>query len=123
MPPSLPPASDPVMPRLLLGASAAALFALVTFAVPDVPPPPYNPAVAKASDDYKKALAAIKVPKGFTVALWAAEPMLANPVVFHMDHKGRVFVAETFRLHAGVSDIRGYLGKQNYWLDDDLACR
>src|SRR5262249_31224270 len=30
-----------------------------------------------------------------------------------------IYVAETFRLHAGVTDTRAHM----YWLDDDLACR
>ena len=45
--------------------------------------------------------------------------MLANPVCFAFDEKGRFYVAETFRLHDGVTDIRGHMD----WLDDDLACR
>ena len=45
--------------------------------------------------------------------------MLANPVGFGFDEKNRFYVAETFRLHAGVTDIRGHMD----WLDDDLACR
>ena len=43
--------------------------------------------------------------------------MLANPVSFAFDEKGRCFVAETFRLHHGVTDNRGHMN----WLDDDLA--
>src|SRR6185312_6363694 len=35
------------------------------------------------------------------------------------DEKGRCYVAETFRLHAGVTDNRGHRN----WLDDDLASR
>src|SRR5205814_6990597 len=45
--------------------------------------------------------------------------MLANPVCFCIDEKNRFYVAETFRLHAGVTDIRGHMD----WLDDDLASR
>src|SRR5262249_39422898 len=45
--------------------------------------------------------------------------LLANPVAFSFDEKGRCFVAETFRLHHGVTDTRGHM----YWLDDDMACR
>ncbi len=49
----------------------------------------------------------------------AAEPHQANPVAFDIDHQNRFWVAETFRLHAGVTDIRG----KNTWLDEDLAAR
>jgi quinoprotein glucose dehydrogenase len=83
------------------------------------PVKPYRPHVARASDEGKRALKRIQVPKGLTVDLWAAEPMLANPVIFCIDHNNRFYVAETFRLGAGVTDIRGHMD----WLDEDLACR
>ena len=60
-----------------------------------------------------------RVPAGLKVELFAAEPLLANPVAFCIDEKGRFYVAETFRLGAGVTDTRGHMN----WLDDDLACR
>src|SRR5258708_9934154 len=56
---------------------------------------------------------------GLKVDLWAAEPMLANPVAFNFDERGRLFLCETYRLHAGVDDIRGIMD----WLDEELACR
>lgn len=109
------------MPRHLL---ALAVFAVVSLAFAAGPPNTYRARVQPASQDYLRALKAMRVPAGLEVDLWAAEPMLANPVAFAIDHKGRMFVAETFRLHAGVTDIRGYLNKRgDYWLDDDLACR
>ena len=37
---------------------------------------------------------------------------------FCFDEQGRCYVAETFRLHHGVTDNRGHMN----WLDDDLAC-
>ena len=61
----------------------------------------------------------IRVPPGMKIDLWAAEPMLANPVVFCIDAQNRIYVAETFRMKFGVPDIRGIMS----WLDDDLACR
>ena len=80
---------------------------------------PYNPPIAPASDQALKAIRSFRVPKGLKVELFAAEPLLANPVAFCIDEKGVVYVAETFRLHAGVTDTRGHMN----WLDDDLACR
>ena len=65
------------------------------------------------------AAAAIRVPEGFTVAPVASEPQLANPVAFCFDPQGRIFVAETHRVHKGVEDNRGHMD----WLDDDLAAR
>ncbi len=73
--------------------------------------------VAPASDEGERAIKRFRVPKGFKVELFAAEPMLANPVAFAIDEKGRFFVAETFRLHAGVTDIRQHMS----WLDEELA--
>src|SRR3954470_25034612 len=75
------------------------------------------PMVAQASDEGEKALKRFRIPKGFKVELFAAEPLLANPVCFTIDEKGRFYVAETFRLHAGVTDIRGHMA----WLDTELA--
>src|SRR5262245_40205366 len=120
--PHTPPAFRAVTPMqrsvvlfvLLLGAASAALFQLS--AAEDKP---YEPKINGPSDEGEKAIARIRTPKELKVSLWAAEPMLANPVCFAFDEKGRMFVAETFRLHAGVTDIRGHMN----WLDDDLACR
>jgi len=80
--------------------------------------PSFEPIVLPASDEAEQAIAGFRVPEGFRVSLWAAEPHLANPVAFAFDDQGRVYVAETFRLHQGVTDTRGHM----YWLDDDLAC-
>jgi len=85
-------------------------------------PKPYVPKVSPASGEPARAVKGFRVPKGMTIDLWAAEPDLANPVVFAIDHKNRFYVAETFRLHQGVTDVRGHLGKPGR-LDDDLACR
>ena len=80
---------------------------------------PYRPKVAAATDEGANAMAKFRVPEGFKVELFAAEPMLANPVAIALDARNRVYVAETFRLHAGVTDIRGHMD----WLDEDLASR
>ena len=99
----------------------AALFAVAPTPGADTPgsPAPYNPKIAPASDEWMQAQKRIQVPDGFKVDLFAAEPMVANPVCFAVDEKNRFYVAETFRLHAGVTDIRDHTD----WLDDDLACR
>src|SRR6185503_2966693 len=77
------------------------------------------PKVAPASDEGERAIQRFRIPKGFKIELFAAEPLLANPVAFAIDEKGRFYVAETFRLHAGVTDNRSHMD----WLDDELACR
>ena len=77
----------------------------------------HAPRVAAASEEGELAMKRFRIPKGFKVELFAAEPMLANPVAFAIDEKNRFYVAETFRLHAGVTDIRGHMD----WLDEELA--
>src|SRR4051794_36366112 len=99
---------------LLLGSLAATL---PLAAEPE--PRPYNPTVKPASDEGAKAMKGFRMPQGVAVRLWAAEPLLANPVSFCFDEKGRCYVAETFRLGHGVTDNRSHMN----WLDDDLASR
>ena len=82
---------------------------------------PYEPRIAPKSGEAKAAIGAMKIPEGFKVDLWAAEPNVANPVAFAIDEKGRIFVAETFRQgdEGGVVDNRNHM----YWLDEDLAAQ
>lgn len=64
-------------------------------------------------------MSAPNVPDDFTVSLWAADPLVANPVVFWPDQSGRVFVCESYRQETkGVPDNRAY----QYWTEDDLRC-
>jgi quinoprotein glucose dehydrogenase len=101
---------------------SAVLLAAWLLALPqesDRPYAPYQPYVAPASGDGEAAIARMKVPEGYSVKLWAAEPLLANPVAMYVSNKGEVYVAETYRLKSGVDDIRDHMD----WLDDDLACR
>lgn len=77
----------------------------------------FVPKIQTASDEGLNAIKSFKLDSGLSLDLWAAEPLLANPVAFATDEKGRWFVAETFRLHAGVSDIRAHMN----WLEDELA--
>jgi quinoprotein glucose dehydrogenase len=100
-----------VLAMLLMVAAAAAI------------PPADSPFVNAAqkrerSSAEEAAAAAILADKDLKVEVWAAEPLLANPVAFGFDEKGRCFVVETFRHTQGVPDTRG-----KPWLDDDLACR
>src|SRR5262245_58769116 len=77
------------------------------------------PKIAQASNEGELAIKRFQVAPGLKVDLWAAEPMFANPVAFNFDEQGRAYVCETFRLGAGVDDIRQLMS----WLDEDLACR
>lgn len=76
-------------------------------------------ATVTTTSDAQKAIARFKLAPGLTASLFAAEPHLQNPVAIATDEKGRWYVAETFRVHKGVTDIRNNMA----WLDDDLACR
>jgi len=78
-----------------------------------------QPAIAEASEEAAQAIKRMKLPEGLKAKLWAAEPMLANPVAFNFDEKGRIFVAETYRYRSSVLDIRDYM----WMLEDELACR
>src|SRR5262249_30643311 len=89
-------------------------------ALPNDPPgTPYPAKVQPASDEAIRAKSGIRVPAGVKLGLWAAEALLADPGRVSIDHGGRVYVAETFRVQQGVTDIRGHMS----WLDDDLSSR
>ncbi len=81
----------------------------------------WKPFIEPRSDEAADAIGGFKVPKGFKVELFAAEPDLANPVAISIDKHGRVFVCETFRQGdaGGVVDNRFHMK----WLDDDLAAQ
>src|SRR3954464_8066236 len=66
-------------------------------------PPPTN----ASNPEAELAIKSFEVAPGLKVDLWASEPMLVNPVAFNFDEKGRAYVCETFRMGAGVDDIRG----------------
>ena len=77
------------------------------------------PALKPASDAGEKAIGKMQIPKGLKVDLWAAEPLLANPVALNFDNLGRCYLVETWRFEHGVIDMRGHAD----WLDDDLASK
>lgn len=101
---------------------AATLLALTVPLAAQPENPVYTPDVQAASDEGRVAMAKFEVAEGLEVNLFAAEPMLANPVVFCVDEKGAFYVAETFRHHKGVTDNRNHTHRAG-WLDDELACR
>ncbi len=79
----------------------------------------YKPKVAGPSPEASQAAKSIRLAPGLKLELFAAEPLLANPVAFCIDERGRFYVAETFRLHAGVTDNRNHMN----WLDADMAVK
>lgn len=100
---------------------AVALVGLCSFGLysDDAPADRYAGRIHEASDEAIKAIKRIRLTEGVQAGLFAAEPMLANPVAFCIDEKGRFYVAETFRLHAGATDNRQHTD----WVSDDLASR
>lgn len=100
---------------LILGVAVVTLTPRLLLTAQDSPT--YRPAIAEASREGERAIQGFQVPDGMQVDLFAAEPLLANPVAFCIDHRGRVYVAETFRQQHGVEDNRYHMD----WLHDDLA--
>src|SRR5262245_33611486 len=89
--------------KWLLRRVALALAALTACVAGAETPTTYSPYVAPPSKEGELAIKRFRVPKGFKVELFAAEPLLANPVAFCIDEQGRFYVAETFRLLSGVT--------------------
>jgi quinoprotein glucose dehydrogenase len=83
------------------------------------PPPPQEPQIAAASKEAEQAISGFKVPADLKVQVFAAEPLLANPVAFFIDNRGRFFVCETFRQTTAIADNRNH----GEWLDEDLAAQ
>jgi quinoprotein glucose dehydrogenase len=69
--------------------------------------------------DGEKAIKRFRVAPGLKVDLFASEPLIANPVSFAFDEKGRVYVVETYRRRTSVYDIRNHPD----WLDADFSFR
>ena len=51
---------------------------------------------ANAPVSAKEATARIKLPEGFTVSQFAAEPDVVQPIAMTIDHKGRLWVVENY---------------------------
>lgn len=60
----------------------------------DAPPPPDH--YAHAGLPPQEAAAAMTVPEGFNVTLFAGEPDVMQPIAFAIDDRGRLWVAEAF---------------------------
>ena len=78
-----------------------------------------TPALRPASDEARKAQQRFRLQPECKVELFAAEPLLGNPVAFAIDHLGRCYTSETYRYRSSVLDIRHYL----FMLEDDMANR
>ena len=74
---------------------------------------------AADGDAPEAALKKMSVAPGLQAEVWAAEPLLENPIAFSFDHLGRAFVAVTHRRRTSTPDIR----KHDDWRIENLALR
>lgn len=81
-------------------------------------PKPEVPVLPAASGEGQAAISTFRFPNSLECTLYAAEPMLGNPVVFGVDRFGNIYVCESYRQNKGVTDNRGHDDK---WLARDLA--
>lgn len=79
---------------------------------------PVAPAAGNAAE-LDVALKKLRVTPGFKAEIYAAEPLIQNPVSFDFDEQGRAFVVETHRRRTSVFDIRNHPD----WLNDDFSFR
>ncbi|NND98659.1 MAG: glucose dehydrogenase, partial [Pirellulaceae bacterium] len=98
---------------LFTNCTMRSIYAIDLDAVKPVPPD-----VSEASDEAEQSMAGITIPDGWNIQLFAAEPDVANVVAFDIDHRGRVFVCESFRQNRGVTDNRAH---DEQWVLADLA--
>ena len=89
-----------------------------TNAVPGVTNAVADPTNA-AANALELSLKKLQLAPGLKVELWAAEPLVMNPVAISVDERGRVFVAETHRWGSSIFDIT----KELPWLLNDLSIR
>ncbi len=100
---------------VLFGPLVALLAADPAKAPPDLP---------DGTEAALKQIPQFKLPAGMKAELWACEPKLASPVAISVDEKGRVFVAEEYRLGKGAAENRGNPAFNfTFFLDDDLQIR
>src|SRR3954469_21680879 len=93
------------------------LLALATLVV--AVPPVQDTGSAPPAPAALEAAQRANVAGGLKATLWAAEPIMANPVSFCFDGQGRAYVAETTRFKFGVPDTRDHMA----WLEEDIASR
>ncbi|MEO1614297.1 MAG: PVC-type heme-binding CxxCH protein [Planctomycetota bacterium] len=81
---------------------------------------PIPPEIAEASEEPAESMATIRIPDGWKISVWAAEPDVANIVAFDIDRFGGLYACETFRQNRGVTDNRAH---DQRWLMADLQAR
>ncbi len=96
-----------------------AILAIATSSAQIQTPPPQSPQIAPSSDEGQAAIKLFVLPENVVAKLFAAEPLLANPVAIDVDFQNRVWVCESFRQEEGIEDNR----EHPEWLNDDLAAQ
>ncbi|WP_235951877.1 PVC-type heme-binding CxxCH protein [Crateriforma spongiae] len=127
--PMTSPAQDPASttirstpPRLFFMAFVLGLFSASSGlrAADPLRGQPLQPDVAAASEEAEQAVASIRIPDGWSIDLFAAEPKVANIVAMAIDPHGQVYVCESYRQSRGVTDNRAH---DEPWLLADLAAK
>jgi quinoprotein glucose dehydrogenase len=95
--------------------SLAFVFCLGVFGADPQPAPKTNSTNAELDLAVKK----LRITPGFKAEIYAAEPLIQNPVSFSFDEQGRAFVVETHRRRTSVYDIRNHPD----WVNDDFSFR
>jgi quinoprotein glucose dehydrogenase len=96
-------------------AVSAAFVAGGAAAAPAVKPP----SPPKKVPSPEEVIKAAPVAAGLRMDVWAAEPMVSNPVAFTFDGKGRAWIAETQRRKSSLLDIRSFTN----WKTQSLALK
>ncbi len=90
--------------RLLV---VSALAVLAANGDPVAAQPVQKPPSSNAPIAAKEATARIKLPEGFTVTQFAAEPDVVQPIAMTIDHKGRLWVVENYSYPVWLGGPRG----------------
>jgi putative membrane-bound dehydrogenase-like protein len=90
-------------PLLLTSLSLAALHFVHAKELEGVYKPTQNPCPS-----VEEAIAKMKVPDGYEVRNFAAEPMVVNPVAMTWDHRGRLWVVELYEYPRGAKNPNEY---------------
>ena len=88
-----------------VGAITMALLGVVVLTVPAVAQQPRT--AASGPIPGQEAAKRMKLPEGFTVGLFAAEPDVVQPIAMTIDHRGRLWVVENYSYPVWLGGPRG----------------
>lgn len=58
--------------------------------------------------DLKSRMQSFNIPQNMEINVWADQSLTQNPAFFSFDSQGRLLIAEIYRIHQGVSDVRRF---------------